>query len=212
MIALVGMTVLAASGCGSSSEGQRASNEGEPVDSGIDGEEGGHRFCNPIFGDLCPADETCCFSGIRGACTKPEACTAPFQIACLMKANCTGDAVCCATASFPSALDTTSRDASGFGIVLACQSACAVAQAQLCLFDSDCASGEVCGDAFGAGVAGIPFVRICTPVADAGAPATPDAGEAAATSAPDASAPDGSAPDASARDTVGAVRRQAGAP
>jgi hypothetical protein len=159
--------------------------------------------CNPLRNELCPQGQTCCFSGLGGTCTDVSACERPLQISCTSSATCSSmeQGVCCGSVRVPagfdaSAFDPSTFDASAFAFSLACTTACAAPDFQLCAATQECPPGDVCANGASRGLA---FLMICTAV-DAGA--SLDAGDGAA-SAGDAGAADASGVDASAVDAAG---------
>jgi hypothetical protein len=197
MIAL-GIAVAMASGaCSSSSTAPPPpSDSGVVADTGpIDdagADSGVGARCNPLLGQLCSQDQTCCLSGLVGS--------APFQVSCTTKSDC-NSGVCCGSVQFPAGFDATAGfdasgfdasdfDAAGFGLALQCTSTCPFPDFQLCTTAQDCPAGYRCsGGPTGAGFAGI---LACIPL-DAGAgPVEADA-EAGAGGPVDAGADAGAA-------------------
>jgi hypothetical protein len=201
----LGVAMAMTSGCGASPGGAGPSMDGSmaPDVRAIDGSPAPGGDCNPFAIELCPQGQTCCSTGLRGACTDIGACSAPFRVSCVSTASC-GTGVCCgsfdlagfdasafADASFDAALPF---DAAALSLSLGCAPSCAFPQFQVCMTSQDCPSGEVCGGSPGNGPRGgdpsLGLILACVP-ADAGfglpdaSPEPPDGGPAEA-SAPDA--------------------------
>ncbi len=185
--ATMGLGIAIAIGCSSSSnhsptDGGVAPDTGSVSDSGGDAENVGSS-CNPLLNQLCPQGQTCCFSGLRGTCTEVGSCASPLQVSCLAKANCGAGAVCCGSVQFPagfdasgfdaagfdaSSFDASDFDAAGFGLTLACSSACAPPDFQLCANTQECPVGDICTSGAAAANMAAGLVMACIP-ADAGA-------------------------------------------
>jgi hypothetical protein len=187
MIAL-GIAVAMASGaCSSSSTAPPP-----PTDSGVVAETGpiddagadsgaGAR-CNPLLGQLCSQGQTCCLSGLIGTCLAQGSCSAPFQVSCTTKSDCSSG-VCCGSVQFPAGFDAAAGfdgsefdagfDAAGFGLALQCTSACPFPDFELCTTAQDCPAGYRCsGGPAGGGFAGI---LACIPLDAGGGPVEADA-------------------------------------
>jgi hypothetical protein len=183
---MIALGVGVAIGCGTSSsqapgpeDGGQASEAGHADEAGP---ETGNTNCNPLFGQLCAQGQTCCFSGLNGTCVSSGACSAPFQVSCIAKADCNGG-VCCGSVQLPagfdasglfdasdfdaSGFDASGFDASGFGLTLQCASTCAPPDFELCATTQDCPSGYRCAGGTGGG--GLGGILACIPL-DAGAP------------------------------------------
>jgi hypothetical protein len=182
---MIALGIGVAVGCGTSSSQAPGRDDGGPTTEAGQADEAGPETgstnCNPLFGQLCAQGQTCCFSGLNGTCVTSGACSAPFQVSCISKADCNGG-VCCGSVQLPagfdasglfdasdfdaSGFDASGFDASGFGLTLQCASTCSPPDFQLCTTTQDCPSGDRCGGPGGGGVGGF---LACIPL-DAGAP------------------------------------------
>jgi hypothetical protein len=140
----LGVAEAMASGCGASSSNHGPGPDGGPSadvsETDVIADAGG-AGCNPLTFDLCPADQTCCFSGLRGTCVPlGAACSAPFRVSCQNTATCHDAGVCCAGVAF----DAEAFDAGGFTLSFACENSCSFPEFQVCMTDNDCQNGRLC--------------------------------------------------------------------
>src|ERR1700733_3167355 len=119
--------ITTAIGCGSSSSnpdtrdggGSSPGGDAATLDGSADADDGAvGASCNPFLNSLCPRGQTCCFSGLQGACAPVGSCHTAFQISCTSQANCPGGEVCCGSGP-------------GTNLELSCASACSAVQFQL---------------------------------------------------------------------------------
>ena len=198
----IALAVAVAIGCGTSSSQPSGGSDSGPdgdvgivVDAGLDA---GATHCNPVFGQLCSAGQTCCFFGLNGTCVDKGACSAPFQVSCIARSNCGSD-VCCGSVQVPagfdasgfdasdfdaSGFDASGFDASGFGLTLQCASTCSAPDFLLCATSQDCPAGFHCSGG-GDGGRGFGILACIANVTDAG---LVDAGADAPGEPPDAGA------------------------
>jgi hypothetical protein len=174
-----------ASGCGASSSNPGPASEGGPSPDVGEPDvitDAGGASCNPFTFDLCPADQTCCFSGLGGTCLPlGAACNAPFRVSCQNTATCHDAGVCCAGVQF----DAEAFDAGGFTLTFSCENSCSFPEFQVCMTTGDCQNGRTCQNI---SAPNRPVVLTCLP---------PDAGPDAAVELPDSSpAADGGVADA----------------
>jgi hypothetical protein len=202
--------VVLAIGCSSSSSSPPGANvdSGTIRDSSI-AEAGTSTPCDPFRLELCPQGQTCCFSGLSGRCTDVGSCAGAFQVGCVNASTCAGGEVCCGSVQLPvgfdasayvdASFDAAAFDASGFGLTLQCQTACAATQYLACVLPQDCPSGQMCGAPMGMDGA-VPLIPACFPM-DAGVVALPpDSGPAADGGPSDAAGLDGGVEGAAAAD------------
>jgi hypothetical protein len=175
----LGIAGAIASGCGGSSN-----NRGPGSDSGPSPDvsetdviaDAGGASCNPFRFDLCPADQTCCFSGLGGTCVPLGAtCNAPFRVSCQNTPSCHDAGVCCAGLLF----DAEALEAGGFTLSFSCENSCSFPEFQVCMTDNDCQNGRVCVNI---AAPNRPTVLTCLP---------PDAGPDAGGELPDSSPAEG---------------------
>jgi hypothetical protein len=171
-----------AAACGTSSSGPGADRDSGPSsdvrETDTSGDASG-ATCDPYTFELCPPDQTCCFSGLRGTCTPVNSsCNAPFRVSCQNTRSCHDAGVCCVGVQF----DAAPIEAGGFTLSFVCESSCTFPQFQVCMTTEDCQNGQVCVNI---SAPDRPAVLTCLP---------PDAGIQVADASPEAG---GSLPDAS---------------
>jgi hypothetical protein len=167
LAASIALGVTTAIGCSAPSnpgtpDGGGSSGNADVFDGGADaGNVAVGARCNPFLNTLCPRGQTCCFSGLQGACAPVGSCHTAFQISCTSQASCSDGEVCCGSGP-------------GTNLALFCASACSADEFQLCRSDQECPAGAACVLA-ARGVT----TRVCWALPDAG-PLNDDSGDAAA--------------------------------
>jgi hypothetical protein len=140
---LLGISLVA---CGSPTSGHPSADAGS--DDAVSADVA--TACLPLTGPGCGKGETCCLSGLTGACVDRLACTSPLQFACSGPHACGAGQVCCA--SVPLGLDASVLGSEGGKPILvgvtassACAASCPAPSFALCSNSSDCPGGTTCG-------------------------------------------------------------------
>ena len=147
--ACLSATLLAA--CGTSSSNDRtASDGGDDAASASDAAPS----CYPFGTPTCAKGQTCCFSGITGACKDLGACASNIQFECANPGGCNPGEICCTTIPPVSAIDASvlSQDGGGglaellMGVTATsfCSSTCPSPGVPSCRNTADCAHGAAC--------------------------------------------------------------------